>query len=224
LLGIVFAHHGRMNDADAAFRAAQALPANARADMPQKEIDTARELAPLDARLPAILRGDDEVAGAKQRLQVAEILYYRRMYATALRWAGDAFAAEPALLDDLEMCYRSNAAGYAALAGCGRGIDAAAGDAERARWRQQALDWLSADLRARSNAAADRPGGRAECAESLREVLQHTDFAGVRGEDGLAKLPESERDGWRKHWAAVAAAQAKAGGSDAPRETPAKKP
>jgi tetratricopeptide (TPR) repeat protein len=69
--------------------------------------------------------------------------------AAAARFAAEAFAARPKLADDLRFPNRRNAACSAALAGCGQGQDAAKlDDAERARLRRQALDWLRADLAA----------------------------------------------------------------------------
>jgi hypothetical protein len=37
----------------------------------------------------------------------------------------------------------------------------------------------------------------------MQHWLQDDDFAGVRGEKALAKLPEEERPAWRKLWADV---------------------
>jgi hypothetical protein len=39
----------------------------------------------------------------------------------------------------------------------------------------------------------------------MQHWLKDDDFAGVRGEEALAKLPESERREWQKLWAAVVA-------------------
>jgi hypothetical protein len=38
----------------------------------------------------------------------------------------------------------------------------------------------------------------------LRHWLEDTDFAGVRGPEALAKLPEMEREPWQKLWDDVA--------------------
>jgi hypothetical protein len=37
----------------------------------------------------------------------------------------------------------------------------------------------------------------------MRHWLNDPDFAGVRGPDALAKLPEAERQEWQKLWADV---------------------
>jgi hypothetical protein len=45
---------------------------------------------------------------------------------------------------------------------------------------------------------------RAAAAGNLQHWQEDTDFAGVRGPDALAKLPEAERAGWRQLWVDVA--------------------
>ena len=123
---------------------------------------------------------------------------------TAARFYAEAFAAKPKLADVLEVSNRYNAACAAALAGCGQGQDAAAlDDAERARLRRQALDWLRADLAAWGQLLQKQPEqAPARVQQTLRDWQQDQDFAGVRG-DVLANLPEAERQGWRQLWADV---------------------
>jgi serine/threonine-protein kinase len=100
---------------------------------------------------------------------------------------------------------RYNAACAAALAGCGKGKDADQLEAkERGRLRRQALDWLRADLVVWSK---QLEGADAKTRQAIRKTLQHwrqdPDFAGVRGEEALAKLPEAERAAWQQFWADV---------------------
>jgi hypothetical protein len=45
---------------------------------------------------------------------------------------------------------------------------------------------------------------RAIIVGQLRHWLADTDFAGVRGQAALAKLPEAERPAWQKLWGDVA--------------------
>lgn len=108
------------------------------------------------------------------------------------------------LVDELGAERRYNAACAAALAACGQGEDAASlDDAERARLRRQALDWLRADLAARGQVLAKEPDkGRAAVRETLLHWQQDANLAGVRG-DALAKLPEAERQAWQQFWADV---------------------
>ena len=115
---------------------------------------------------------------------------------------------DPALAADQKLAeagHRYNAACAAALAGCGQGEDAGNLDeASRARWRQQALDWLRADLaREVKLADTDEAQARAAVQRTLRHWQQDPDLAGVRDEIALAQLPEPERQPWRKLWADV---------------------
>ena len=42
--------------------------------------------------------------------------------------------------------------------------------------------------------------GQADVQAKLRHWLADPDFAGVRGQEALAKLPEAERQPWQKLW------------------------
>ena len=54
----------------------------------------------------------------------------------------------------------------------------------------------------------------------MQHWLDDPDFAGVRGPDALAKLPEAERPDWQKLWADVADTLARAQGKTAPEQKP----
>jgi tetratricopeptide (TPR) repeat protein len=116
-------------------------------------------------------------------------------------------------LNDALSKLRYDAACCAALAAAGKGEDAAGLDErERARLRQQARDWLTADLTSRTPKAI----GDSKAREQLQKTLQlwQTDaaLAGIRDPQALAKLPEQEQDACCKLWAEVAAVQKKAAG------------
>jgi hypothetical protein len=99
----------------------------------------------------------------------------------------------------------------AASVGSVQGHDAATIDEkEQARWRKQALDCLRADLAywtkvLNRNQASDV----AEVQRRLKEWQRQPNRAGVRG-DGIPKLPASEQEAWRKLWAQLEEALAKA--------------
>src|SRR5262249_48183665 len=119
--------------------------------------------------LPAFLRGDYQPQDNNERLALVGICQFQGRYHAAAQLYADAFATDPASLEDLTSecpgraalgdrqpvgrveelaseC-RYPAARCAALAGCGLGDDGAGlSEAERARWRRQARDWLRADL------------------------------------------------------------------------------
>jgi tetratricopeptide (TPR) repeat protein len=153
---------------------------------------------------------------AAERLELAQFCQeHKKLYATAVQWYAQAFAAQLKLVDEVKSLHRYNAACAAALAGCGHGADAAKlDDAERVRLRRQALDWLRADLKAWGQLLDREPEKtRATAQKMLRHWQQDPDFAGVRG-DALAKLPEAERQSWRQLWQDVEQTLKKAGRGD----------
>jgi len=176
-------------------------------------VRSCERLGELDSKLPAILIGQKQPADNAERLALAELcqLPCKKLYMAAECFYSDTFAEDPKLADDLNAQHRYNAACAASLAGCGQGKDADKLDTkERARLRQQALDWLRADLKAYRQMiekSADKAG---LVAQQMQHWLQDEDFAGVRGDKALAKLPEEERSAWRKLWADVAELLAKA--------------
>jgi serine/threonine-protein kinase len=132
--------------------------------------------------------------------------YLKKEYLDAARLCADAFAADPKLADDLQAGHRCRAARAAALAGCGGGAGAAdVGEAERARWRRQARDWLRVDLAAwAKRLGAAGPAGRAEVQKELARWGKDPDLAGLRDADALERLPPAERQDCRALWQAVA--------------------
>jgi len=50
----------------------------------------------------------------------------------------------------------------------------------------------------------------------MRHSLEDTDFAGVHGQQALAKLPEAEREPWQKLWDDVANTLARAPADTSP--------
>jgi serine/threonine-protein kinase len=160
----------------------------------------AERLAELDARLPAILRGVAWPARPRERLEWAFFCQVGKQYhAAAAGLFVAAFTANPAWADDLRAGNRFRAACSAVLAGCGQGKDSAGcDDRERARWRQQGLAWLRADLtlwekRWKKGTANEK----AAALQALRSWLGSKPLAGVR--DAKA-LPKAERANWRKLW------------------------
>jgi serine/threonine-protein kinase len=119
---------------------------------------------------------------------------------------------EPRLANDLAAGWRSNVACAAALAGCGQGADADKLDTqEHARLRQQALDWLRADLKAYRQMLEKSQGQAGPAiAKQMQHWLQDEDFVGVRGAEALARLPKGERQEWEKLWQEVEALRRRA--------------
>jgi tetratricopeptide (TPR) repeat protein len=154
----------------------------------------AERLLRLDRKLPAILAGQTQPADADEQLGLAEVCAIKKRDTAAARFYAAAFAARPPLAD----AHRYNAACAAARAGCGQGEDAARlSDTEKARLRQQAREWLGADLSLR---AKHLTHDRRAAEEALRQWLKDPDLAGVRDPAALAQFPEEERREWRSLW------------------------
>jgi serine/threonine protein kinase/tetratricopeptide (TPR) repeat protein len=176
---------------------------------PYRSADWVKEcerLVELDGKLPGILQGTTRPASPGERIELARLCSFKRLYRTAARFYAEGLAEEPKLADNLEGALRYNAACAAALAGCGQGDAADNLDAaERARLRRQALDWLRADFAAWGRLLDKEPDRfRPAIVERMRHWLADTDFAGVRGSEALAKSPEAERELWQKLWSDVA--------------------
>jgi serine/threonine-protein kinase len=168
----------------------------------------AERLAELERRLPALLEGKATPAGLDERIGLAELCALKRLNRAAVRFHEEAFAAKPGLADDLDAGRRYKAARVAALAGCGKGLDTGKlEDEERARLRGQALKWLRADLEAwrrLHDSKAEKAPSAARVAQVLQNWLVDAGFAGVRGSEMLARLPEAERQPWQRLWHDVA--------------------
>ena len=206
-LGQMLRLMGRYAEAVEAFRRGHELGSR-RPDWKYPSAQWLREAeksAALDARLPAVLKGDDRPANAGEGLALAQICYDRKLRAAATRLFADALRTDARLSGDRQAQYAYNAACAAALAGCGEGKDDPPPDeAARAQLRGQALAWLKGELVAWSRTLdGDKPEARA----GVRQVLEHwkvdSDLAGVRDKAGLAKLPEAERGNWQALWADV---------------------
>jgi tetratricopeptide (TPR) repeat protein len=219
-LGSALGRQGRFHDAVTAFRRGHELSSrNPGWRHPSAQwLRQAEQFAELDDRLPAVLAGKSQPKDASERLVFAQLCQeYRKRYAVAARFYEEAFAAQPALAENLASSHRYNAACVAALAGCGQGQDAAGlDDKERAHLRQQALDWLHADLGAWHRLLEKGPDkARPAVAKHMQHWLGDADFAGVRGEAALGKLPEAERLQWQKLWEDVEALKRRAAGNSA---------
>jgi hypothetical protein len=163
------------------------------------------KMAALAPRLPGILRGDDRAADAAEGLVVAQFCYDKGLHAAAVRLWKEALDREPKLASDRKNVARYNAACSAALAGCGRSKDDPPPDeAARTRLRDQALQWLAAELAEWSKSLdSGGPQARPLAVQNLQHWKQDPDLAGIRDPDPLKKLPDEEQKAWRALWADV---------------------
>jgi eukaryotic-like serine/threonine-protein kinase len=174
-----------------------------------------RQLVDLEAKLPAILKGEATPRDAGERLALADVCYKTGRHAASARFWEEAFAEQPALADDMVKQNRYNAACAASLASSGLGQDDPMPDeAARAKLREKALGWLRADLTSWAKAidGVNEPARKQAVVQTLAHWKGDADLAGIRDEAELAKLPEAEREAFRSLWANVEALRGKAGG------------
>jgi tetratricopeptide (TPR) repeat protein len=210
-LGMALRQQGKFDEALAALeRSRQRVKSGAAgATLLDTAIAETQRILKRASQLDGVLGGHTKPADAQENLDFALLCQVQRhRYHAAVRFFADAFHATPAIEDDLAATHRYNAACAAALAGCGRGNDAGnLPEAERMRLRKQALTWLSAELAARLKKTAGRtPADRDALVRLLTHWRRDPDFAGVRDEDALARLPAEEQAAWRHLWADVQAA------------------
>jgi serine/threonine-protein kinase len=172
----------------------------------ERLLQRCRHLRALEGRLPALVQGKDKPAAA-DCLDLAQLCFIKKHYATAARLFAEALAANPQLTEDLRAGHRFNAARAAALAGGGQGDDGAGlGEREREALRTQARDWLQLDLAAWGKKVdAGNAADRIQACRTLATWRDEPDLAGLRDADALERLPAGERQQWRALWQMIAA-------------------
>jgi tetratricopeptide (TPR) repeat protein/tRNA A-37 threonylcarbamoyl transferase component Bud32 len=168
--------------------------------------------AALDARLAAIVKGNEQPRDEMDRLRLAQRAYDKALHGTAARLWGEALAKNPKLGDNLQAGRRYNAACAAARAGCGNSKDdPPPDDASKVKLRRAALDWLRVELAAYTRVYVSRPAAaRGFVQQQLEHWQQYSDLAGIRDAAALAKLPADEQKAWTQLWADVASLLKKA--------------
>jgi hypothetical protein len=134
-------------------------------------------------------------ANAVEGDEYAQLCYWKRHYVAAARLWADSFAEDPKLAEDLRSGHRYRAALAASLAAAGQGEDAGPLDGkDRAGWRNQAMEWLRADLcflmkLVESPKAEDRLLAR----ERLLSLKYHPALANLRDLAAIRRLPAEEQ-------------------------------
>jgi tetratricopeptide (TPR) repeat protein len=170
----------------------------------QKQLQESEQLLALDQKLADVKQGKIQRPTTDDQLALARLCYvYKKQYAAAAQFFADAFTADPSLAALFP--HRQVAAGAAALAGTGQGKDADQLDAPaKAKLRQQALDWLQAELAARTKQfQSGLAPSIAVVAKNMPIWQIEPDLAGVRDEPALAKLPKAEQEAWHQFWTEV---------------------
>ena len=159
-------------------------------------------MAATDARLAAVIKGAQVPKDDDERIRLAVRAAVTSFPAAAARLFAEAFANRPALADDPLLAYRYNAACTATLAAIGKGKDAAAFDDQtKAKHRRQALDWLTADLLAKTKVVESGSSDQKTAVIAfLKGWTVDDDLSAVRDDARLSSLPEPERTGWQKLW------------------------
>jgi eukaryotic-like serine/threonine-protein kinase len=209
-LGVALKDKGQWDEAIACFKKAIELdPKNA---IPRNNLAMAERITAAREKLAFYQNGTYMPASSDERLGLADWCQIKKLNHAAAGLYAAAFAADPKLADDLKAGHRYNAACFASLAAAGEGEDAAKlDDKERRRLRQQALDWLKADLAARGNRLdSGTPQARHAVVQTLRHWQQDTDLAGIRDAAALARLPADQQKAFTQLWADVAALLKKA--------------
>jgi tetratricopeptide (TPR) repeat protein len=162
-----------------------------------------QQLVTLEQKLPAVLKGDPAEAG--DLLALADLCqrYKNRYRDSAALFARAGF---PPLWVPWKKPNRYNAACAAALAAAGKGKDADKLDAkEKNSLRQEALQWLQADLAARARFLEKNPLLAIRIIDDLQHWQKDPDLAVVRDDKELVKLTGEERAAWQKFWTQVQA-------------------
>jgi eukaryotic-like serine/threonine-protein kinase len=159
-------------------------------------------LVALEQLLPEVLRGNKKPKDFAERVELARLASLKRLYAAAAKLCAAAMEAEPKATKPSKSIVRYHAAGYAAMAGTGRGNDKeAVNENERRQWRERALDWLKADLDFWTTQLEEAtPQGRQTIRQTLEQWKTDQGLGGVRDEDALKKLASEEQKAWHVFW------------------------
>ena len=152
-------------------------------------------LIALQDRLPAVLEGKDKPADAAETLEFAELCGLQGQMVAAARLYAEALDASPRLAGDLHAEHRYRAACAATLVGCGRGANAAGlSEAERARWRQRAREWLRAEVTLWTSVLDGGPhADRFLVAQKLARLWADPQLDGLLDHEAMDRLPQAER-------------------------------
>jgi eukaryotic-like serine/threonine-protein kinase len=165
-----------------------------------------RRLIKLDSRLSDYLKGELKPKDAAESCDLALLCAWqsRQLFGEATRLYEQAFAIEPARASDLRLGYRYHAAGCAARAASGLGRDARIA-AERTHCRDNAMEWLQADLAIRSQQIRQgKPDQAKDARAKLRYWQSDPDLAGVRDDQALQGMTDTDREKWRALWRTIA--------------------
>jgi Tfp pilus assembly protein PilF len=161
-----------------------------------------RSMLAMLARLDEVAAGRAKAATPAEAIELASLAAQppRRRFGLAVRLYAWAFAADPALADDLGSAHRYYAATFAVQAAAGKDKDLP--KVETAEWSRLtglALKWLRADLTLRASQAKD-PKGRPGVRWALNIWKTDPPLAPVRDPAWLRAMPPADRKAWEALW------------------------
>jgi eukaryotic-like serine/threonine-protein kinase len=155
--------------------------------------------------LHAFLEGKYQPRDNDERIAFLGTCEFANRTRAAAGLYADVFAADPPLANDVGRSCRYKAARMAALAGCGRGTDAAGlGESERKHWREQARQWLRSDLTAWGQLLDNSAAFRDKARETLSAWRGDADLASLRETVALSTFDDHERKDCLALWAEAA--------------------
>jgi len=155
----------------------------------------------LDEHIEAVWRGESS-AESMELIQFAHRSYATGAYAKAVRFWQDAFQRAPELVEDRNSQHAYNAACNAVLAThemTASNVDT--NIASIAKLREQAMQWLSAELDAwTSLLITGAPAESPRVAQTMKHWQTDFDLYLIRDATSLEQLPEGERKAWQELW------------------------
>lgn len=172
------------------------------------------DLLERERQLMDVLSGREEVTPHRRR-QLASVCLLTKRYSDAVRFYEEAFAAEPALADDILSQVRLEAASAAVMT-----AEQLSDPHERGRLLNSAVAWLRADLNVWSGMlAAGRENERQAVLRGIYPWRWEPRLASIRETDGLRGWPAEQqalcRTFWREVETLIARAQMAAPPADA---------
>jgi Flp pilus assembly protein TadD/tRNA A-37 threonylcarbamoyl transferase component Bud32 len=209
-LGLALRDLGEFDESLAALRRGHELGSARNWRQPSAEwVAELERLVNLDQRLSEA-KHDPAALSPPELAEFAQLCYYKRQFGQSATFWRRTLAGEQ---NAAGVAWRYNAACNAALAGSGQGDDDPPLDEiARSAWRQQALEWLTAELAEfKSKLESGDAAARQAVAQTLAQWQTDRDLAGLRDEPALSALAADERAACRNLWAAVSALLAQAG-------------
>jgi tetratricopeptide (TPR) repeat protein len=171
---------------------------------------SAERLEAGERALTALDRGEKPRLSAIEELGVAEVCFRYRQRPLFAVQAYSRALFDPALAREFwRTGERVEATRAAVQTSMGVSDAVRLAEAERSKWRKQALTWLRSDFEEWSKMASTEP---ANARRTLARWQKEKDFAAVREAKSLESLPEMDRAEWRRFWDEVAATLKQLGG------------